>query len=254
MQKLKYRKAAGLVLLGMSFLLLANCSAIGYHVGKAIDDSKRRPFHDVGMIRKGSYQTVNLKNNARVQGTFEGFDTMTTTSYYSQYDLLRRNSACVSKLPQIGETVVLKLKNGDSKMLEFGYFDYGSQTNLSPLSDTACEFYLFGNTKSNSTSQRIHFNMIDKLSPQGKTDFNGEQLLSHAKKGDIPLKSQMLIRNEDGDNFIPLSQVISFEPKEKGKAKWIGLGIGATLDAAVIALSIAAAIAFSQWDFGLAFP
>jgi hypothetical protein len=248
MRNRKSQKLMAIILISLALPILSNCSMIGYHVGKAIDNGRKNSYYDIDGIKEGSHRSFYLKDGTIAKGAFRGLDTM-TTSEYSRYDSIFRDPGNGPKLPEIGEAITVRLKDGNLKTLEFEYFGYEAQAGLPNRADFYRKFYVYGKMRGGEQQQRFYFPTIDKISPFNRNEIDSSDLLIYTLNGELPLKSQIVLRNRQGDLLIPLNQVKMIRPAKRN-AKWVGLGIGILLDAAVITTVIATYIAmlqFSRW-------
>lgn len=97
-----------------------------------------------------------------------------------------------------------------------------------------------------TTTLIVAISDIDKIIDKDGNMVKGEILDSLASMGQIPFLSVVAVQDSTGRKLVSIDQINQIETLNKRHAKWIGLGIGTTIDADVITFAVIVAVAISH--------
>ncbi len=202
-------------------LVAAGCTAIGFGIGAAIDNSHKSPDTVEGWqilrIEKGTRVTVFLRDGSEVQGTFSGvsFD---AKEYAQRYEEYQRQADGVA-LPPLGDTIAVSNPKGKTKAGRFEGFEFASMS-LRP--------------EGNASPVDVPFDKVSAVSFAGREPLTGGQLQALSGRGALPQRNRMAV----GGDLIPIELVNRVEVPHRGHAKIIGALIGLAVDAVVIVATV----------------
>ncbi len=81
---------------------------------------------------------------------------------------------------------------------------------------------------------RLWIKYLDSLTFGGGNTITGRELSAWMGGGRIPYFSSLVLSREEGQTKIPLQNIALLHQPTSKNAKWIGLGVGAAIDIAII--------------------
>ncbi len=223
--------------------LLAGCSFIGLELGSTIDPPRSERYlagaQGLYNLPRNTDLLIEKKDGTEIEGTSLGItylgDTALSERYreaFGQWRLQLRGDS--SNIPSLGANIWVwtRSRHGDKDLLKgsFAGFDHGV-LGLLPSTGGAAMLARLDDVKA----------VYDSL---GHPIATGEMIFKAASDG-VPYASHLGARPAvllQGQNCIPLDEIVSARvPARKSTGKWIGLGVGAAIDIAIIAAVAASA-------------
>jgi hypothetical protein len=215
------------------------CTAIGYSIGAGVDnntpDYHTIPGCGAGSIERGKDITLTKKNGEEVKGEYLGLDTVAVSHYARWYNESREKCRKDVLLPGLGDSISFTLpKHAKEYKGEFLGFD--NQYILVRLMEIR-----------EMVNEKIDMNKLERI-----TDRNGHlievgKLKNLSSEGKIPALSAVTVTvKTDSDTLhVPAAAVDRIEIPNDKYAKWVGLGVGAVIDVAIL---VAAWVAMSHFN------
>jgi hypothetical protein len=240
----------GLLSMAGILFLTDGCSLVGLGIGSSIDKTKPDtiliPDSKIEKIRPGTHVKLLLDNGEEITGEYLGLDFISAEEYAGRYSLFREQKQSEILLPQLGENITIKLQSGIQGEREFWGFDYpmglsASVPNLSQhlsISKYAMVTRSIGDTATGIVllADIAHIKYIN-----GNT-VDGSELIKLSSQVEIPILTAISLKNSVGKKHIALDKVSQIkEVPKKTYYKWIGLGLGAAIDAYAIFVIVAIA-------------
>lgn len=195
----------------------SGCTAIGFRIGAAIDNSHKNPDTMEGWhvlrIEKGTWVKVFLRDGSEVEGSFYGLS-FDGNEYAQRYEE-RQKQADGVVLPSLGDTVTVSSPKGRTTVGRFDGFEFAS---------------LAFRPEGNSPPLDVPFEKVSAVSFAGRDPLSGAQLQALRGQGALPLRSRMAVR----DAQIPVEQVSQMAVPHHSHGKAIGALIGLGVDVAII--------------------
>ncbi len=213
------------VTLSIAFVL-HGCSLIGYGIGSSSDSSKPDeytfPPDAVYSLERGADVIVTLRDSTNIRGTFVGIDTMPIVQYTNIYSRFMSDEGMQNKLPTLGDTLLLysrAMGGARTRRVQFLGFESG---------------LLCVQGQGPRSMSRLWIKYIDSLTFGGGTTITGRELSDWMGVGKIPYFSSLVLSREEDQMKIPLQTIELLHQPTSKNAKWIGLGVGAAIDIAII--------------------
>jgi hypothetical protein len=245
---------------------LSGCTIIGAATGSAIDnsqsDSRFMDGWECGNIDGGTGVTIHMKDGSLYNALYTGTDTLSTNEYTRLFEeSLRRKPADIN-CPALGDTLRMVDNGGDQASYAFCGFSYG----YSPPAGRSGKgggcgiFYLRARPIDDQGESELRLDLINKMIDSSGRIFKRKELEGLVMHGLMPLKtvmtaeifdSRLLTRkrrysfdvHRESDDVIAacsspmifsIESIDSIEVPRKKCGKWIGLGLGAAVDAAIV--------------------
>lgn len=249
------------VIVGLMLLHFAGCSAIGYAVGRHIDEHNRSlvetPVHRAMTVKKGNEVMVETNDDSIYGGRFTGVLTMEDQEYAGPYNRLKDSLPGIPCWPNIGDFISVHLTSGITLSGEFAGYDLqfteldlrsGSGQSGYPMEEAKFMLqYCLIHPAGDPNPAKAFVRDIDRIQVSNADTLGGRILQELARAGRLPLRSEIVIENLGRKTAIPVDKTVHLASTRPGNAKWIGLGIGATIDAGILATAIGLAIALSDF-------
>ncbi len=216
--------------------ILTGCSVVGFAVGTAIDGShpKYSAVEDGKLddVKDGKQVIVKLDDSTEIAGKFGGNSLTDDSIYIRTYTQARTEIASQLILPGIGDTVAFSYPSG--AMLSGTLVGFQQKFPSSP-----CSTYVVLNSAGNGVKTQERLKYLPFLYRSKSDSLETSKICDLIAERKIPLMSQLTVIDSIGYKDIPMERVTEVQVKNKRSAKWIGLGIGLGVDAAMVAFLIA---------------
>jgi len=238
-------KIALLAVAIMIILTINSCSVIGFSVGAMKDNSKPDSLRIAGFeaekIKPVKNVKITMNDGKQLRGKYRGIHLLPREEYTQRYNAIREKSSPDFIVPKLNGDIIMTLNSGKQVEREFLGFDFGNQPIL--LEDTSITNPLFNlriltKVKGSPGSQNFPSRIVDKISDREGNVYQARNLEKLALEGQIPFSSAITFENQDSMLLIPGEEVSRIELKNGKNAKWIGLGIGAVIDAGLIIIAV----------------
>jgi hypothetical protein len=223
----------------------SGCTAIGFGIGAAIDSSK--PGYDTipgwraASIKRGKDITLTKNNGEELKGEYLGLDTVAVSQYAQWYNESREKCQKDVLLPGLGDSI--------------------SFTFLKPAKECKLEFVGFDNQYicvrlmgiRGMVNGKIDMNNLERITDKNGNLIELQKLKTLCSEGKIPALSAVMVRTAvmvktNVDTIrVPTATVSQIEIPSDKNAKWVGLGIGAVVDVAIV---VAVCISMPNMNFG----
>ncbi len=241
-----------LALAGLAAVQLSGCSGIGYMTGYLIDHSnatyRDEPVHQAAYVDHGHNICVITLDDSTYQGEFDGIAVMDSADYDAALASLRDSLPGIP-FPAIGEPVTVYTNPGFSMAGRFQGFDlWFTKSKLVPGAKdvgqlTTADRALLECCSIKSDEDLNSFNFllqdVDAIKTSSGDTIDGGRIFGLAQLGAIPTRSSILIKKDNTVTEVRIDHIKRFKSVDYGYAQWIGLGIGAAFDGAIIAIIIA---------------
>lgn len=220
------------------------CSAIGYGVGTAIDNRGRLRGYEAVELQPGEEKVLKLRDGTKIRGNFQGLDSIPIDEYNKTYS---QGLTDKWRLPKPGDQIWLTDREKSSRPCELRYFDYAyGQKSLDSIKIVQSRSFVLGcRGTANDSSSEINFDKIKSMTV-GSEKHRGYDLIWLASNGFLPLKTRLLMATQDSIVSVPIQRIDRIDQPRRKYGRWIGLGTGVVIDAAVTALIIYAVSEFNQ--------
>ncbi|MCP4569262.1 MAG: hypothetical protein GY841_16935 [FCB group bacterium] len=246
---MKYsRVAVGSSIIGLLVLAqLTGCTAIGYGIGSAIDKHNQTYISELpcamGYADKNKKIRITTDSATIYEGRLDGISKIDDNEYALRYAAFQPDFSIANTYwPILGDSVAIFLKSGDTQKGRITGFDQwfgafpGQEDNIdtNDFDIDDCKQHQYGIIRRDSILTKVFIEDIDLIESIDGNTLGGDQLSNLAQAGRIPLSSTIMVKRSASKNSIPIDRVRRFEYMETSKAKWIGFGIGAAIDAVMI--------------------
>jgi hypothetical protein len=217
-------------------LSIMSCSVVGLGVGALIDTKTSRQKQvgvwEMGKINRGAEITVVRNDSSTLSGKFSGLLPVSDSEYQESYARLLKVEPDSINLPLLGESIEIMYEGNYRKQNIFGGFDYQFRYLLkAEAMDHPYNFqYLIGDKMFSDPKRRIYISDINSLVRSDQTKLTGNNLRMLSSNGQLPLRSQVVMLTRNGLEKIPLTSIKSANVQRARNAKWIGFGLGLSLD------------------------
>lgn len=224
----KTLRAAVLSVIGFFVFQLQGCTLGGYTVGNMIDSSKPDTTFVAGSelesLKSGKQVKVTLVDGSQVTGKYLGFDQVPREEYAELYESFRQQNRDAASLPPLESKTEITLKSGIKGERQLWGFD--RKPDLGP--------FISVRFAGDTTSGVVQLSEVDRVIDANGNTTRGETLRKLASENQIPLLQAIVVQDLSGTQQIPIHSVRQIGVKNKKIARWVGLGLGAGIDAAVI--------------------
>ena len=225
-----------LAVIGLFAFQLQGCTVGGYTIGKMIDSSKPDTTFVTGSqpesLKSGKEVEVTLIDGSQVTGKYLGLDRVSREGYAELYEDFRQQNRDAASLPPLESEMEITLKSGIKGERQLWGFDrnpdLGAFISVSMVGDT--------------TSGIVQLSDVDRVVDADGNTTQGEILRKLASGNQIPLPQAISVQDLSGTQQIPIHNVRQIGVKNKKNARWVGLGVGAGIDVAVIVGAIWVAV------------
>ncbi|UCF20110.1 MAG: hypothetical protein JSU87_01500 [Gemmatimonadota bacterium] len=204
------------------------CTLVGFGIGSVIDSGNKRTIRPESFapdtIDLGKTFKLRLRDGSVVGGKYLGIEPLPDEEYAARYAVAREQRLMNVPLPEIGETVTLRMNRGDELDAEFLGFDFNSVLVRKPGE--------FG-------PESLRLGDIRQFRVAGNEAIRGEALTLLLSEGALPLQSALVVQakpakgREGGRRLLPMDEVLLIEWKP-GAGRTVGAIIGATIDVAIL--------------------
>jgi hypothetical protein len=203
-------------------LLLVGCSLIGFGIG-AIEDSSSRDGGEVSItelrgMEIGSSITVFMRDSRRIEGDFLSVKEENADQYSKQYAAVLKDLGIEGHVPIPGDSVTFVYRSapGSKQRGKFRGVDPGTMI-------------------VNQAGRRVFVSDLGELQADGgsQPDLSAFCGLVHERK--LPFLTKNVLMKVKGDTTeVPFVDLVRVEVNEARNAKFVGLAMGAAIDAIVI--------------------
>jgi len=220
-----FSKIIGLLVLflaGLGLCYMNGCSLIGLTIGAVSDaskpDSLTIPGWEIHIVKPGTKVNVLLKDGEKYSGEFARLERLSLEKYAEKYTSLQEKITEFF-LPELGDTIVVALKSGIHRIVDFVGFDYNYEDKKpkremkSNFTDIMC--IVSANQFPDSTSDRIPVSNIDEIYDSEGNSVEGRVLERLAIEEQIPLLSTIVIEDSTGRSRFGINEVHQISAKVK---------------------------------------
>jgi hypothetical protein len=177
--------AITIVVVALCAAALMGCSPTGWATKDVPDGSNITP---------GNTVTILQKDGTTVSGRYIGEKDMPSSEYFDQYNESIQKNSNAAQLPEIGDRIELTTSLSDTRAWtgQLVGFDKQSIWIMLPHDTKPTEFYI---------------SSLTTLSHADDVTIGGMQLRQHYLNGDLPLKSALVVSNDEGDVYVPLNTI-----------------------------------------------
>jgi hypothetical protein len=238
--KVKMFTAFALLVVSAAILQLNCASTTGFVIGSAKDASKPDSLYLPGWkaeaVKPGTNVNLFLTDGSPVTGIYRGLGQVANEEYAERYSRFRKHKQDLLFLPALGETITITMQSGAQLEREFLGFNYQRLAEIldaKTIADLEAPSLaiLVRQLVSNTSGTLFMKNVVKVADVQGNST-EGAILLSLAAENEIPLHSTIIVEKPDRHVQFPMDKVERVELKNKKKARWTGLAIGAIIDVA----------------------
>jgi hypothetical protein len=215
------KKLTALILIMVWVWQFCGCSAIGLGIG-ALSDSKKPnqvPGWEVEKVQPGKTVTLVLRDSSQIKGKFIGLEKLQDQEYAETYNQIRELKPDGVVLPKLDDTVSITTEAGKKFEGEFFGFDEG---------------YIPVRIIGRNITNQISINNIKRIEQREGNAISKTMIEKLLTDGRIPSRSMIVMKNELGKTRTKIEKISQIQNPVKKNGKWIGLGIGAAIDAAVL--------------------
>ncbi|PWB70528.1 hypothetical protein C3F09_08995 [candidate division GN15 bacterium] len=240
----------------IALLQLAGCSAIGYGLGSAIDGRQGAkgeiPESEWTSVSPGRSVQVYRDSGLFISGSFHGSSITYGTDYKKRYGDWQNADSTRHGIPAPGDSVILSFEKGGELAGQLIGYDkkYSGSVQshsgrpadrrLAPMSRGTPEAELLIRNPNSSAPLQIPAKSLSSITGASGVDLSGSTLTELVVNQRMPIVSALVISSDSRVWEIPIDRTRSVVvTSEKGKAKWVGLGIGAACDVVLIVAIIA---------------
>jgi hypothetical protein len=180
-----YIGKAIVVVMALCAVALTGCSPTGWATKDLPDGSNVTPGNTVSILQK---------DGTTISGTYLGEQEVPSSEYFDQYNESIGKQAPGARLPEIGERIELTTSLSDTRAWtgQLVGFDKQSLWVQLPRETKPTEFYI---------------SSLTRLSCANESTMGGVQLRHEYMNGNIPLKSALVISNDEGSVYVPLNTI-----------------------------------------------
>jgi hypothetical protein len=205
----------------------SGCTAIGYSIGEGIDS--QRPDYDtipgshVASIEQGKDIKLTMETGEELKGEYLGVDMVAASQYAESYNEVRERYQKDIRLPALGDSISFITQNfGREYKGEFSGFENQYM-------------WIMVMGISGILREKIDMSKLEKITVAGGNLIEVQKLINLSLGGKIPgLYTEVTLRTDSDTSRIPTANVSRIEIPNRKNGRWVGLGIGALIDAAII--------------------
>jgi hypothetical protein len=243
-----------LVLAGLAVAPFSGCSGIGYMTGYLIDhstaDYRDESVHQAAYVDRGHNICVITLDDSTYQGEFEGIAVMDSADYDDALASLADSLPEIT-FPASSEPVTVHTYAGFSMTGRFQGFDvWFTKSKLAPEGRNVGQLTTADRAlleccliKNDEDQNAFNFLLqdIESIETSSGDTLDGGHIFALAELGAVPTRSFIVIKKDNTLTEVQINHVKRLKSVDYGYAQWIGLGIGAAIDGAIIAFIIAIA-------------
>ena len=200
---------------------------MGSIIDRSRPDSTFVTGRQLERIKPGKEIRVTLTDGSQLTGEYLGIDQVPKGEYAEMYESFRRQDPDGASLPALGSDVEIALKSGQKGERQLWGFDRKPELG---------SFISVGWTR-DTTSGTVPLSDIARITDAGGNVTEGESLRSLASENRIPCLSAMAVQDHTSTKRVAFTRVDRVAMKNKKTARWVGLGVGAAIDVAAIAVA-----------------
>jgi hypothetical protein len=225
---MKSKSAVPLLLLLVVGAIFGNsgCTAIGFGVGAAIDSSKPDyvtiPGWRAASIKRGKDIKLTKNNGEELKGEYLGLDTVAVSQYAQWYNESREKCQRDVLLPGLGDTISFTVLTR-AKEYKGEFLGFDNQYILVRL-------VVIGGM----VNEKIDMNNLERITDKNGNLIEVRKLKDLSLEGKIPVASTMTVKTNVDTIRVPIAAVSQIKIPNEKNAKWVGLGIGALVDVAIV--------------------
>jgi hypothetical protein len=216
------------VLLMLSITSFFGCSIIGFTTGAVIDGSKQdKDTLYVGAslkLTRGEEVRIFLVDSTIVDGAYHGVEALDSLVYAPRYARFLQSGIPNATFPRLGDTLLVTLNTGTSQR-SYSFQGFGTG-------------YLDVKWLGQSQIGRIAFRQIRSLENPYGVNLHPEMFESMSNTHQLPSDLCVVVKTKIDTGRIPLDDIRFIEKTNSKRAKWVGLGAGFVIDAAIITVSL----------------
>jgi hypothetical protein len=205
----------------LSFLLLNiylnGCFIIGFGIGLSEDQPKIDSFNittkEIIQLEPETPIILYLNNGDILKGKFVKLECISNEDYLKEYNKFLIENNIDLWFPSFNDTVGINSLNNHGYI--FNGFDFGCIKLKSILNDL---------------ERNTYFDQIIYISSRDGNKLQAKTVIEYMKSGTVPLRSNLVVKNELDIFTIPPHTIIKGEIEPSYSNRIIGLLIGATID------------------------
>ena len=216
-------------------LLLAGCSLIGFGIGSLSDSSKKDgdaiPMADLREMTRGSDIAVVLWDGRRIEGEFISVREENPGTYREQYMAAVAQLHMEGCLPRPGDSITVANRRNPLVQQKFQF--RGVDPDQMVVNHTGRRAFLsdIGVLKADSASQ-VDLSVFSSLVHEHKLPFVTRSILLDVREATSRFQERG--RSMTDTTEVLLADIVRVENIEPRDGKYIGLAVGAVLDAIAI--------------------
>jgi hypothetical protein len=231
------------VLIGLANYM-GGCSVVGLGVGAAIDnsidDKKSLTNWECGKIKEGTETTVHLSDGSAISGKFGGLEKKKTEEYIKEYAEFRKTYENEVYLPGIGDTIRINYRYDEKGIHEFLGFDLPAKRSGRYAKRRSYAPYI--NVTANKLNENVEKNYslkyLEEIEDSKGNRVTDQDLEGFTAKSKFPTRSCIILSTDSTHHQVNVEKINFIEARRIKYAKWIGLGLGVAIDAAIITVIV----------------
>jgi hypothetical protein len=239
-----------LVRLGIVVTLihLSGCAFIGYRIGNTIDKGTRQvPEQQWRDIRLGCRVLVYTARDSLIAGAYDGSHYMSPSEYNERLSNWMSRDTKTKSVPSSGTAVVLSLASSEEVKGELAGYDRRQELAAGAGARTEEVGIVVLKRASTGRYARFDINLLKAVSVDSTVSISSDRLRELIITEKIPTLSTIVVKTESQQHSIPLDDVIKIHYSQRGASRWIGMGMGLAVDAAIVAIVIFMAQGGIDW-------
>jgi len=205
----------------------SGCSVVFYTIG-AYRDSRTPDFDTIpgwsaASIERGKDIKLTMKTGEELKGEYLGLDVVAASQYAESYNEVRERYQKDIPLPAVGDSISFIILNSEREHKgEFSGFE---------------NQYMWVRAMgiSGIMREKIDMNKLEKITDGSGNLIEVEKLINLSLGGKIPaLYTEVALRIDSDTTGIPTASVSRIAIPHAKSARWMGLALGACIDAAII--------------------
>jgi hypothetical protein len=204
------------------------CSVVFYTIGAHGDSSKPDfdtiPSWNAANIERGKDIKLATISGEELKGEYLGLDMVAASQYAKSYNEVQERYQKDIPLPALGDSISFIILNSEEEhRAEFSGFE---------------NQYMWVRVMAISgiMREKIDMNKLEEIRDRSGNLIDVQKLINLSSGGKIPaLYTEVTLRTDSDTTRIPTASVSRIEIPNSKSARWIGLALGACIDAAIIA-------------------
>lgn len=220
------------------------CTLIGAGIGELVDATTARSLTPRKLapetIEPGQKIKLQLRNGHSVDGEYIGIEPLPAEEYAARYASTREQHLTIIPLPELGDTVTLRMTQGGELDAEFLGFDLHMMS---------------VRTLGRSEPEGVQPHEVRELCIRGGGAITGEALEFLHSEGALPVHSALAMQTTaagnraGGKRLVPLDRIALIE-WDSDNGRKVGTIIGGVIDAVAIVVITAAGVAHASYGYG----